>query len=86
MDFKAIEQAIRDEIANPKGCYMPNSPAVFVKGRLHNMGLHQEALWFWRNIACSMPQFGIESLDRLLPTLNSLDAKERMPEWGTQGT
>lgn len=86
MDFKAIEQAMRDEIANPKECYMPNSPAIFVKGRLHNMGLHEEALWFWRNVTCSLPQFGIEALDSLLNTLNSLNAKEKMPEWGTRGT
>lgn len=86
MDFKAIEQAMRDEIANPKGCYLPNSPEIFVKGRLHDMGFHEEGLWFWRNICCSVPQFGVEALDRLLPELKALNANEKMPAWGTYGT
>ena len=85
MNITAIEDAIKSEIKRPQGCYMPNCPASFVKDELTRHGLHQEAKWFWTNIVNRSP-FGVESIDSLIPTLNSLDKNERMPEWGMYGT
>lgn len=85
MNFKAIEAAIREEINNPEKYYMPNSPALFVKSRLQNQQLAEEAVWFW-NTYCARKSFNIEAIDALMPALNKLNEKERMPEWGTLGT
>jgi hypothetical protein len=85
MELRAIEQAIKDEIKNAKGCYMPNSPASFVKDRLHNMGKNDEAEHFWDCVVWRKT-FGVDSIDALILKLNSLDKNERMPEWGTRGT
>ena len=85
MNFKAIEQAIKDEISSPQPCYMPNCPASFVKSRLSKQQLHEEAKWFWEKIVWRS-KTGIESIDALIPKLNALDAHERMPKWGTYGT
>lgn len=85
MNIKAVEQAIKDEIANPQKCYLPNCPELFVKSRLQRQGLHEEAKWFW-NTVVYRSKFNVEKIDALIPQLNSLNANERMPEWGTRGT
>jgi len=84
MNYQAIATAMREEIANPKTCYMPNSPAAFVRQRLFERGHWQEATWFW-NCVC-LDKFGIDDLDELNDELKQLDANEAMPEWGTKGT
>ena len=86
MNFKAIEQAMLDELANPKRCYLPNSPVSFVKSRLQNQGFTNEAVWFWSRVCSSNVKFNIEKLDAIYPKLEALANKERMPEWGTRGT
>lgn len=85
MNFEAIKQTIKDEIANPERCYMPNSPASFVKHKLIEKGFKEEAKLFWDKIVWDS-KFGILEIDALIPTLNGLNANERMPEWGTRGT
>jgi hypothetical protein len=85
MNYEVIEQCIKDEIADPKGCYMPNSPAGFVKDRLHKAGYDEEAKALWDHFVWRRP-FGIDSIDALMLQLNSLDKKERMPSWGMYGT
>jgi hypothetical protein len=83
MNYIAIEQAMKAEIADPKNCYMPNSPGAFVRDRLFKDCLWEEASWFW-GCYCR-GGFGIVSLDNLMLQLNELD-KSTMPEWGTKGT
>lgn len=85
MNYEVIEQCIKDEIADPKGCYMPNSPAIFVRDRLNKVGYPEEAKYFWIRAGFSVP-FGVESIDALVVKLNNLDKKERMPSWGMYGT
>lgn len=84
MNYQAIATAMQEEIANPLKCYMPNSPAAFVRQRLFERGHWQEATWFW-NCVC-LDKFGIDDLDELNDELKQLDANEAMPEWGTKGT
>ena len=84
MNYQAIATAMRDEINDQKTCYMPNSPAAFVRYRLFQQGHWEEATWFW-NCVC-LDKFGIDDLDELNDELNQLDANEKMPEWGTKGT
>jgi hypothetical protein len=85
MNYEAIEQCVKDEIANPKGCYLPNTPAGAVNNRLLKAGYKEEAKYFWDCVVWRRP-FGVDSLDELMLKLNSLNKNERMPEWGTYGT
>ena len=84
MNYEAIADAMREEIANPLKCYMPNSPGAFVKDRLSKAKLTEEAKWFWSRY-CS-GRFVDPGLDNLYVQLEELTAKESMPAWGTRGT
>jgi hypothetical protein len=84
MNYQAIATAMRDEINDPKPCYMPNSPAAFVRDRLFQQGRWEDATWFWGCVCRG--KFGVDDLDQLNNQLKQLDANEKMPEWGTRGT
>ena len=84
MNYIAIEQAMKAEIAESKGSYMPNSPGAFVRDRLFKDCHWEEATWFWSHY-CSR-SFGDPGLDNLYVQLEALAANESMPEWGTKGT
>ena len=83
MNYIAIEEAMKAEIANAKGSYLPNSPGSFVRDRLFRDCLWEEASWFW-GCYCR-GGFAIVSLDKLMHELNALE-KATMPDWGTKGT
>ena len=85
MNLQAIQQAVQNEINNPKRCYMPNSPAGSVCNRLIDQNLLEESKWFWENIVWRR-KFNVQAIDELIPTLNDLNKQERMPAWGTYGT
>jgi len=83
MNYIAIEEAMKAEIANAKGSYLPNSPGSFVRDRLFRDCLWEEASWFW-GCYCR-GGFSIVSLEKLMHELNALE-KATMPEWATKGT
>lgn len=84
MNYQAIAIAMQDEIANPRTCYMPNSPAAFVRDRLFKRGHFEEATWFWGCVCRG--KFGVDDLDQLNDELEQLNAAESMPSWGYGGT
>ena len=83
MNYIAIEEAMKAEIANAKGSYLPNSPGSFVRDRLFRDCLWEEASWFW-GCYCR-GGFNIPRFDLLMHQLNALD-NGIMPDWGTKGT
>ena len=84
MNYEAIAAAMQAEIDNPEKLYMPNSPGAFVRDRLFRDCHWEEAAYFW-SCYCSRNWFSQELQD-LADKLETLDAKESMPDWGTRGT
>ena len=84
MNYAAIAAAMQAEIDNPLKLYMPNSPGAFVRDRLFKDCYWEEAAYFW-SCYCSRQFFNQEMQD-LYVKLESLAAKESMPDWGTKGT
>ena len=84
MNYAAIAAAMQAEIDDSKTLYMPNSPGAFVRDKLFNDLLWEEALWFWSHYCKG--KFGMKELDKLYVKLEALAANEKMPDWGTKGT
>lgn len=83
MNYQAICEAIQQQIDNPAHSIV-NSESAFVRDRLVNAGLTEEAKWYW-NCHCGSSKFDVPEVAELHRQLVVADW-QAMPVWGRSGT